>query len=411
MCRYTLRVDKSLIILCLILLGVAGCASTNNDTASDSIETAASVESESTKMPQEAMPKNMVVDVGNDKKVVVSALPTPPANNKASLRPSAPEEYIVQKGDTLWSISNKFLKQPWFWPEIWYVNPQVANPHLIYPGDVINVFYVNGRPYLTLGDDSSTLATANSQRLSPKVRGEVIDVEEKIIPIQAIEQFLIRPQVVSKEELDQSPHVVGSRDNRLVYGAGDEIYIRDSENLTEGGNYNLFRPGNAFIDPDTGEILGYQAIHIGDGELVKPGDVGTLLLLATYREVLRGDRVLPVDENEADNSFKPKSPNQKIDGRIVHLYEAISQVGSYQIVVTNVGSEDGIEKGDVVSIAQAGRLTSDPFADKEQSDEVTLPDEETAVALVFRIFDKVSYAFIMNANRPVRMGDKVRNPE
>lgn len=411
MCRYTLRVDKSIIILCLTLLGVAGCASTNNGVDNEAAEAEISMVVEATENSAESMPKNMVVDVGNDKQVLLSDLPTPPAQNNVSLKPTAPERYIVQKGDTLWGISSKFLTQPWFWPEIWYVNPQVENPHLIYPGDVINVFYVNGRPYLTLNEDSAIQTASNTQRLSPQVRGEAINVEDKIIPIQAIEQFLIRPQVVSKDELDQSPHVVGSRDNRLVYGAGDEIYIRDSENLNEGGNYNIFRPGDGFVDPDTGEILGYQAIHIGDGKLVKQGDVGTLLLLATHREVLRGDRILPVDENEADNSFTPKSPDQIIEGKVVHLYEAISQVGTYQIVVTSVGTEDGIQKGDIVSIAQAGRITSDHFADEEQAVEVVLPDEETAVALVFRIFDKVSYAFIMNANRPVRLGDKVRNPE
>ena len=142
--------------------------------------------------------------------------------------------------------------------------------------------------YLTLNDDTDIPGASNTVRLSPTVRGEVINVEDKIIPIQAIEQFLIRPQVVSKEELDQSPHVLGSRDNRLVYGAGDEVYLRDSENLSKGNSYNVFRPGSEFVDPDTGEILGYQAIHLGDGELVKQGDIGTLLLLAyTTRNITR----------------------------------------------------------------------------------------------------------------------------
>lgn len=413
MCRYTVRVDKSLIILCLTLLGVAGCASTDSGIENKPVEAELSpvVEEAAESTVEKVLPNNTMVDVGNKKQVMVGDLPTPPEQNNVNLRPTAPEQYIVQKGDTLWGISNKFLNQPWFWPEIWYVNPQVSNPHLIFPGDVINVFYVNGRPYLTLNDDTGLATTSNTERLSPTIRGEVINVEDKIIPIQAIEQFLIRPQVVTKEELDQSPHVLGSRDNRLIYGAGDEIYIRDSENLIEGASYNIFRPGSAFLDPDTGETLGYQAIHLGDGELVKEGDVGTLLLLSTQREILRGDRVLPIDENDADNSFTPKSPNTNIDGKVIHLHEAISQVGSYQIVVANVGSDDGIQKGDIVSIAQAGRTTSDPFADKEQAVEIVLPDEETAVALVFRIFDRVSYAFILNANRPVRLGDKIRNPE
>jgi LysM repeat protein len=409
--RYTLRVDKSSIILCLTLLGVAGCAATNNTADSEATKPEIAPAVETAEKPAESMPKSVLVDVANEKQVPINDLPTPPSQNNVTLRPTAPEQYIVQKGDTLWDISSKFLAQPWFWPEIWYVNPQVENPHLIYPGDVINVFYVNGRPYLTLNDDSSTQPAANTARMSPRIRGEAINVEDKIIPIQAIEQFLIRPQVVTKEELDESPHVVGSRDNRLVYGAGDEIYIRDAKDLNKGGNYNIYRPENEFVDPDTGEVLGYQAIHIGDGQLVKEGDIGTLLLIATHREVLRGDRVLPVDESEADTTFTPKSPDRSIDGKVIHLYEAISQVGSYQIVVTSVGTRDGIQKGDVISIAQAGRITSDPFADDVQADEVLLPDEETAVALVFRTFDKVSYAFIMNANRPVRMGDKVRNPE
>ena len=216
---------------------------------------------------------------------------------------------------------------------------------------------------------------------------------------------------MSKEELENSPHIVGARDNRLIYGVGDDVYVRGSEGFQQGESFNIYRAGEEFVDPKTGEILGYQAIHLGEGELVKDGDVGTISLQRTEREILRGDRILPLENLEADSAFYPKPPTSNVDGEIIYLWDAISQVGTYQIVAMNVGTQDGIEKGNLVAIAQTGRTVTDPFAKEDQDQTLKLPNEDSGVAMVFRIFDRVSYAFILDASRPIRIGDIVRNPQ
>lgn len=403
MCRYLTRSYKCLVSLFFTAVIITGCTTTPTDSGSEEM----SADSGEEMQAEVAVDEPVVYEVDGAENVQVENLPTPPEQNTATLKASAPEQYVVQKGDTLWDLSNRFLNQPWYWPEIWYMNPQVNNPHLIFPGDVINVFYVGGKPYLTVGDSSGV---TGSERLSPIMRVEAIDINDRIIPIQAIEQFLIRPQIISKEELENSPHIVGARDNRLIYGVGDNVYIRGSDGFVEGEKFNIYRTGEEFVDPSSGEVLGYQAIHLGDGELVKEGEPGTLGLRHTEREILRGDRILPLTA-ESDSAFYPRPPNSNVGGEVIYLFDAISQVGTYQIVAMNIGTQDGIEKGNIVSIAQAGREVRDPFAKEGQDETVQLPHEDSGIAMVFRIFDRVSYAFIMDANRPIRIGDIVRNPE
>ena len=403
MCRYLTRTYKCLVSLFFTAVIITGCTTTPTDSGSEEMAADTGEEMQA----EVAVDEPVVYEVDGAENVQVENLPTPPEQNTATLKASAPEQYVVQKGDTLWDLSNRFLNQPWYWPEIWYMNPQVNNPHLIFPGDVINVFYVGGKPYLTVGDSTGV---TGSERLSPTMRAEAIDINDRIIPIQAIEQFLIRPQIISKEELENSPHIVGARDNRLIYGVGDNVYVRGSDSFVEGEKFNIYRAGEEFIDPSSGEVLGYQAIHLGDGELVKEGEPGTLGLRHTEREILRGDRILP-QTAESDTAFYPRPPNSDVGGEVIYLFDAISQVGTYQIVAMNIGTQDGIEKGNIVSIAQAGREVRDPFAKEGQDETVQLPHEDSGIAMVFRIFDRVSYAFIMDANRPIRIGDIVRNPE
>ncbi|MEM8843654.1 MAG: LysM domain-containing protein [Pseudomonadota bacterium] len=334
-------------------------------------------------------------------------LPTPPSSNNAELLASAPEQYTVQKGDTLWDISSKFLKNPWYWPEIWYMNPQVQNPHLIYPGDIINVFYVGGRPYVTVNGETRI---SGIERLTPEMREEPIEATEKIIPIQAIEQFLIRPQIVDQYTLETAPHIVGSRDNRIIYGANDSVYVRDSENFNLGEAYSVYRQGDEFLDPITGELLGYEAIHVADGEVTETGNPATLFLSKVEREVLRGDRLISLEIDDPDSAFRPVPPSKAIFGEVIYLFDAISQVGTYQIIATNIGTRNGLKKGNVISISQSGKIVQDRNAKASQTTDVKLPDEHTGDAIVFRTFDKISYAFILDANRPIKIGDIVSNP-
>ncbi|MDW3095981.1 MAG: LysM peptidoglycan-binding domain-containing protein [Gammaproteobacteria bacterium] len=399
--KYLNRIYTLSPLLLGLLLVSSGCSTTPNepDTSKEMVEEAIVMEEEK--------PTTVVYEVDNADDVDVQNLPTSPQNNQATLKASAPEQYVVQKGDTLWDLSNQFLNQPWYWPEIWYMNPQVQNPHLIYPGDVINVFYVGGKPYITVNGDNRV---SGIERLSPVMRGEPIEASQKVIPIQIIEQFLTRPLVVSLGELESSPHIVASKDGRLVYGANDLVYVRDAGHLKLDSVYNVYRPGSAFNDPITNELIGYEAIHVGDGKLTKEGEPASLYLTDAKREILRGDRIIEVDNIDADSSLYPREPDKDVNGHVIYLHDAISQVGAYQIVVTNIGTQHGIEKGHVLAISRAGNTVVDPYAEETQDEMVALPNEQTADAIVFRVFEGISYLFILDANRPVRTGDIVTSP-
>ncbi|MGI9304367.1 MAG: LysM peptidoglycan-binding domain-containing protein [Gammaproteobacteria bacterium] len=323
--------------------------------------------------------------------------PAPAPEPIVALQPRAPETYVVQPGDTLWDISSKFLRDPWYWPEIWIVNEQVRNPHLIYPGDVLTLYFgTDGQPYLQ-----------RTARLSPSIRTEGLTGERQL-PIQAIRQFIIRPRVVTEEQLEAAPYIIGSQDRRLIYGSGDQVYVRKlPEQAAE--RYSVFRAGDPLVDPRSGEVLGFEAIQVADADVQRLGDPATVRLREAEREALTGDRLLPLDQDE-DRAFIPRPPDSEVDGTVVSLFDAISQVGQYQVAVINLGERDGIDKGHVLAVFEAGRTVNDPFASGDLSKRVTLPDERTGVMMVFRPFEKVSYALIMEATRPIHRGDVVRTP-
>ena len=351
------------------------------------------------------------VDIENPKSQALPAsgeprledLPVSPEQHNVEFKASAPEQYTVVPGDTLWDLSNRFLVQPWYWPEIWYLNPQINNPHLIYPGDVISIFYVGGKPYLTVGDGPRVT------KLSPKVRGEDIDAQVYGIPIPAIQQFIIRPRVVSEETLDNAPYILSSIDERLAFGAGDRVYARGF-NGDPQGQYTVFRKGEALYDPKTDELLGFEAIIVGDGEIIRADDPATFDLAQTKREALRGDRLLPVDFSEVDTEFVPHAPPENTHGHVISLFDAISQVGTFQVVALSLGERNGIEKGHVLDINQAGRVVADPFEKPGSLVDVDLPEESAGRAMVFRTFEKVSYALIMETSRSIQYGDSATSP-
>jgi len=328
----------------------------------------------------------------------VSTMPESAPQPVVEIRSDAPDTYVVKKGDTLWDISATFLKKPWYWPEIWNVNPQVRNPHLIYPGDVLSIYYVDGRPMLGIN--------RGEYRLSPGIRVESLEDSAQRFPIQALRHFLLRPKVVSEEELKEAAHVVDSQERRLIYGEGDEVYARGIGDSTLGESYSVFRPGKALVNPDNnGEILGYEAIHASDAEVIREGDPTTVELVETVREVLRGDRLLPLEANPADTEFYPHAPPANSRGQIISLFDALSGSATFQVVVLNLGTRNGIEPGHVLAINQAGRTVKDQFHTSKESLEVTLPEEQTGLMMVFRSFEKVSYALIMESERPIRKGD------
>ncbi len=342
------------------------------------------------------------------------AAETAPAQDASAvpIRASAPTQHVVAKGDTLWDISSKFLEEPWYWPELWSANPQIENPHLIYPGDVITLFYVGGKPYLSVtgGPRISVRPDTHGSKLSPRIRTESLDGRETVLPVQAIRQLIFRPRIVTKKQLDKSPYIVGAHDNRLVFGSRDEVYVRKLKSSNRNDRYSVYRPGEPLHDPKTNELLGYEAIPVGDANILELGDPATIQLTRTVREALIGDRLLPQDNTDEERNFFPHAPDKDIDGIVVSLHDALSQIGSLQVAVVNLGLRDGLEKGHVLAVHEAGNVVYDPYAKKLKKRKVVLPDKKTGVMMVFRTFEKISYALVMDAKRPIHIGDSVRKP-
>jgi len=322
----------------------------------------------------------------------------------AVLNPNHPQKHVVVKGDTLWDISGLFLKYPWHWPDIWQVNPQIKNPHLIYPGDILTLVYRDGKPVLELTRGPT------AYKMSPEIRELALERAIPTIPLDALRPFLSRPSVVAADVLDNAPYIVSGSDERLISAEGDRVYVRHA-NAEDGNEYSVFRGGEVYHDPETKELLGYEAIFAGDAWLSNVADISTALLRETNREVLIGDRLLPVvDEEEFAATFYPRTPETEVDGSIISVYDGVSQIGQYQIVVLNRGAREQLEVGHVVSIYKAGELVRD-IVSEEPNDMVKLPDEYAGVAMVFKTFEKVSYAIVMKATRAIHVGDSLRAAE
>jgi hypothetical protein len=335
------------------------------------------------------------------------ATPAPaaePAPEQPMVRDNAPVTYLVKKGDTLWDIANLFLATPWRWPEVWHINPQVRNPHLIYPGDVLTLTYVDGEPRIQVqGDTASRLPVV---KLSPRVRVEPLERAIPTIPYDAISQFLTRPRVVTPEEMRRAPYVVSAQDEHLIGAPGYPVYVRGVQDK-DLQDYVVVRLGQPYIDPaDEDVVLGYEAIHVADARLQRLGDPSTFVIPRANREVLAGDRLLPLDDGTMGQSYLPHPPSRDIDGRIVGVMGAVSQIGQFQVVAISKGANDDMEPGHVLAVYQYGALVRDPYTRQE----VQLPRERAGTLMVFRIFDRVSYALVMDATRAIHLHDVVTNP-
>jgi hypothetical protein len=306
----------------------------------------------------------------------------------------------VVRGDTLWDISGRFLRSPWRWPEIWHVNPQIANPHLIYPGDRIDLVYIDGEPQLRL--------RRGTLKLSPSVRATPWDAAIPTIPIDAIGPFLTRPYVLDQAELDNAPYIVEFADEHIVGGAGQRAYVR-SIDQAELQKFEIVRPGGPYKDAETGEILGYEAMYIGTAQLQRTGDPATVFLNSTEREALIGDRAIPAGEEKATANFTPHAPPMPIEGSIIAVFDGVSQIGQYNVVVIDRGRREGIDPGTVLRIDQRGEVIRDVVT-PDSRDTVRLPDEVAGLLMVFRAFERVSFGLVLDAKRVMHIEDKVRNP-
>jgi len=333
------------------------------------------------------------------------------------IKPDYPQRYTVVIGDTLWDISSHFLKSPWRWPEVWQNNPQVANPHLIYPGDILTLHYIDGVPYIMVERPGATeiapppLVEEDSYptvKLSPRLREREIESAITTIPTDAISSFLIKPHVISQQELDDAPYVVSSVDGHLIAGIDNTLYIR---NLGNSSNlrYTIVRKGDAYINPENDDdILGYEAIYIAEGEITRKGDPASLIVKYAKREILNGDRLIVTEPQLPDRHYIPHSPQQNVNAQIISIVDGVSMVGKHQIVVLNLGRQNEIEEGHVLASYRSGRFARDTFS--EDVEEILLPGERSGLVMIFRVFDRVSYALVMDSTVPLHLHDRVTNP-
>jgi len=353
----------------------------------------------------------------------------------AQLRANHPDSYTVRRGDTLWDISAKFLSKPWLWPEIWQANPQVHNPHLIYPGDVLNLSFINGNgPQLTL---------------QPRVHteGEAVPA----IPLSELRMFLKDMRVMDAKAVSSAPYVVGLEEARLRGTVGENIYVRGLQG-EPGQHWAIVRPSHMFRGFDQGdashadmvghlldsnaamvnapwredsrndghygrgEDLGVEVSVIGTAETLRMGDPSTLLLLNSTKEIRTGDRIMPIDDTPYDPYYYPHAPKSvPANAHVVALADALDAAGSRQVVALSIGARDGVDNGQTFTIYERGENIHDDVASNSMrrsfGERVTLPDEYVGHVMVFRTFDRVSYGLIMDGLRPVHVGNRLRMPE
>jgi hypothetical protein len=383
---------------------------------------------------------------------------------QADLAEDAPSEYTVVKGDTLWGISGRFLKDPWKWPLIWQMNQeQIKNPHLIYPGDVIKLDREALRLSIASGGmggmggadggpsgGTSSDAMANVVKLDPRVRVEPLQAAVPSIPGTVIGPFLSQPLIVESGGLDTAPSVVATEESRVIVGSGGLAYV-DRVGSNDGVNWQVFRPGVALTDPESGEVLGYEAKYVADARVRRFGNPTTIEVVKARMEVNRGDRLAPARE-AAYPSYVPHAPDKPIKGAIMSVDGGVSEFGQYQVITINRGARDGVEVGHVLAsyhrgavIGAAGHPISftmpkmfgswyggdvkpvpvvpdPPSAPPPPSEPgkvvgvahtagpLKLPDERNGLIFVFRVFDKMSYALVMRSTSPIYIGDVVQTP-
>jgi hypothetical protein len=346
------------------------------------------------------------------------------------LQDNPPDRYTVQKGDTLWGISGKFLKQPWRWPEIWRMNrDQIRNPHLIYPGDVIALDKVNGEWRLSLARrDGGPVGPRPDVRLSPSIRVDSLEGEAiPSIPPGDLAPFLSLPVVTDADGIPGVAKIIAARDNRVVRGIGDYVYALNVDEKS-GTQWYIYRPGKELHSFDSNETLGYEMRYLGTARVDRFGDVGEVTrmeITAAREEILLNDLLLPAPREELVN-YVPHAPDKVVDGRIISLGSNAAEAGRGFIVTLDRGTRDGLEVGHVLAIYHPTSVIVDPrpyegpdilarFFEKTQvivppTRYLNIPPERSGLVFVFRTFDKVAYALVLNASEPVVVGDLVRKP-
>ena len=337
------------------------------------------------------------------------ALPTGPAAGQSSgidrsvipIAADAPERYVVQKGDTLWDISGRFLRDPWYWPEIWYVNPQVQNPHLIYPGDVLVLTWVDGRPRVMLERGGAT-------RLSPRVREYPLSEAIRAIPWEIVEAYMSKPTVLAKEQIEAAPYIVTARDERRITSSGDKVYARRLDDAAVGSPWMVYHVGGKLVDPETDDHIGYQGVYTATGKVQDTGDPATLLLTRSARETEHGDILLP-EKIDVGMDIIPRAPSSAVEGTIIAVTDKQVIFGEFQVAVINRGTRDGMEPGHVLAVWDLPKEVTDDTKYRESS-KVTLPSHDVGKFIVFKTWEQISYGLVLDSTREMEVGFKVKNP-
>lgn len=309
-----------------------------------------------------------------------------------------PDRHIVVPGDTLWGISGKFLKEPWRWPEIWRLNKdEIKNPHRIYPGDIVLLDLSAGTPRLRL---------AKPVKMSPKIYSDEIKSAIPSIPPNIIEPFISRPLVIEADGLDKAPRIVASQEDRVFLGNGDLGFVTNIPDASVV-KWQVYRPGTPMKDPETGEVIGYEAYFVGNAELVQPGAPAVIRVIVAKEEIGRGDRLV-ASTQPTIISYVPHKPEQTVAARVMSIYGGLDEAGRFSVISINRGARDGLERGHVVALFRT--RVSQGYDDSNRRVNTTIPEERYAIAFIFRTFERISYALVMETTKPVMVNDSVKNP-
>jgi len=313
------------------------------------------------------------------------------SQSHADLRPGHPDRYVVKEGDTLWELANRFLNTPWRWPLIWQNNEQIENPHLIYPGDLLVVTGEN---------------RIKAIRLKPKVRKQSLASAIPTIPPHVIQPFLTSAAIIGPGELDRAGYVLVGAEDEIVMGKYSQFYAR---NLADSSaeEYRLFRIGRSLSHPESGELLGIESIHLGDSKMLRRSDdVSKLQIISSNQGIRAKDRLLPITESSPLPYFQPHSPPDDISGWILYAPRGVREIGRYDTVIISAGSREGLTEGHVLKAIYHRGTRKDPIT----GENFDVPDEASGLMMVFRVFEKLSYALIMESRRAISVGDKFSAP-
>jgi hypothetical protein len=412
------RAAAGLLSLCAALIGCAHQHAAEPPAAAAPVATTAAAASASPAPEQMTATEAALTNAPAPASASVAAGSSAAADSGESsapvANPTAPMHYTVKRGDTLWSIASMYLKDPWLWPEVWIINPQVPNPHLIYPGDKLALAYGAG------GRVEVRLEQAGATRLDPRLRSDPLANAIPTIPYSAIAAFLSRPTLMSDDEMRRAPYMLAFRDMHQVAGNDIEVYVRKLQ-AGENSRFAVMHIATPLVDPDDGKVLGYEGIYTATALVKRPGEPAKAVLIDPARETLAGDRLMSSD-NEVPINFTPAAPSSDIHGRIMDVVGGTDLVGQWYVVAINRGKHHGIEPGNVLAVDKEGDVVRDLYENGRSlmntttgfsttfAPRVKLPDERAGTLLVFKVYDRMSYGLIVGASNTIHNGAPVHNP-